>query len=457
MALAPQHPIDYSINGDTVDSMSQKIILEFVDIYTFLNKVFTNYAGTIEPSGIDLQPYVIWNDTSSNLIKQRNATNTDWIIKGLLNEPNTVAATYGTSSPPVASRTGKLYIKHDTKQIYFDNGTQQVLIGTVNWDDLLNKPTTINGYGITDAVNISEVVNIATPNKLLRLDGNSKLPASITGDANTIGGVALSGLMQTSHPANAITGFGQSGTATTVARSDHDHVSISGNAATATKLQTARTFSLAGDATGNVTFDGSANATITATLANSGVTAGTYKSVMVDAKGRVTTGTNPTTLAGYGITDAVNTSDVVTTATANKILKLDANAKLPASITGDADTVDGHHAGTAAGNVLVLDNNGKGPISITGDAASVIAAGIGVNYMPTATDLNSIVTGGKFYTYTTAANRPEDYCTVENTVVGPNDMSQLAIGLLSGKIWVRKKSNGTWSSWQQVFPPVYAS
>ncbi|WP_413291459.1 tail fiber domain-containing protein [Bdellovibrio sp. HCB337] len=40
------------------------------------------------------------------------------------------------------------------------------------------------------------------------------------------------------------------------------------------------------------------------TLANSGATAGTYKSVTVDAKGRVTAGTNPTTLAGYGITDA---------------------------------------------------------------------------------------------------------------------------------------------------------
>ncbi|MGZ3784278.1 MAG: tail fiber domain-containing protein, partial [Bdellovibrio sp.] len=40
-------------------------------------------------------------------------------------------------------------------------------------------------------------------------------------------------------------------------------------------------------------------------LANSGVTAGTYKSVTVDAKGRVTAGTNPTTLSGYGITDAI--------------------------------------------------------------------------------------------------------------------------------------------------------
>jgi hypothetical protein len=39
-------------------------------------------------------------------------------------------------------------------------------------------------------------------------------------------------------------------------------------------------------------------------LAASGVTASTYKSVTVDTYGRVTAGTNPTTLSGYGITDA---------------------------------------------------------------------------------------------------------------------------------------------------------
>lgn len=37
---------------------------------------------------------------------------------------------------------------------------------------------------------------------------------------------------------------------------------------------------------------------------NSGVTSGTYKSVTVNAQGHVTGGSNPTTLAGYGITDA---------------------------------------------------------------------------------------------------------------------------------------------------------
>ncbi len=58
-----------------------------------------------------------------------------------------------------------------------------------------------------------------------------------------------------------------------------------------------QTITLSGDATG------SGSTAITVTLANSGVTAGTYRSVTVDAKGRVTGGTNPTTISGYGITD----------------------------------------------------------------------------------------------------------------------------------------------------------
>jgi len=40
-------------------------------------------------------------------------------------------------------------------------------------------------------------------------------------------------------------------------------------------------------------------------LPTSGVSANTYNSVTVDTYGRVTAGTNPTTLSGYGITDAV--------------------------------------------------------------------------------------------------------------------------------------------------------
>lgn len=47
-------------------------------------------------------------------------------------------------------------------------------------------------------------------------------------------------------------------------------------------------------------------------LPNSGVTAGTYRSVTVNAKGIVTAGSNPTTLSGYGITDAYTKTEIDT-------------------------------------------------------------------------------------------------------------------------------------------------
>ncbi len=54
-----------------------------------------------------------------------------------------------------------------------------------------------------------------------------------------------------------------------------------------------------------LTGGGNLSANRTISLATSGVKAGTYTKVTVDAYGRVTVGDNPTTLAGYGITDAV--------------------------------------------------------------------------------------------------------------------------------------------------------
>lgn len=76
--------------------------------------------------------------------------------------------------------------------------------------------------------------------------------------------------------------------------------SIAGRAA---RLATARTFRFKGAASGSATFDGSADADITLTLADSGAAAGTYTKVSINQKGIVTGGDNPTTLAGYGITD----------------------------------------------------------------------------------------------------------------------------------------------------------
>ena len=102
-------------------------------------------------------------------------------------------------------------------------------------------------------------------------------------------------------------GTASAGTADSVSRSDHVHpaqTTITGNAGTATKLANARNISLSGDVTGSASFDGSGDKTISTTLANSGVTAGSYGPsangapgaqgsflvpyITVDAKGRVT-------------------------------------------------------------------------------------------------------------------------------------------------------------------------
>ena len=66
--------------------------------------------------------------------------------------------------------------------------------------------------------------------------------------------------------------------------------SSAGAVESANKLTNARNIALKGDATGSTSFDGSSNVEIAVALANSGVAAGTYTKVTVDAKGRVTTG-----------------------------------------------------------------------------------------------------------------------------------------------------------------------
>lgn len=142
--------------------------------------------------------------------------------------------------------------------------------------ELASYNRTLSAYGV---LNLSgSVVNVT--NGALQQAGNQVLHA---GNYNSY--------------SPTLTGVGASGTW---------GISVTGNSATATALATGRTIGMTGDVTWtSASFNGSANVTGTATLANSGVGAGTYKSVTVDVKGRVTAGTNPTTLAGYGITDAI--------------------------------------------------------------------------------------------------------------------------------------------------------
>lgn len=118
--------------------------------------------------------------------------------------------------------------------------------------------------------------------------------------------------------------------------------SCTGNAATATKWATGRTIALTGDVSGtSAAFDGSAALSFATSLANSGVTAGTYTKVTVDAKGRVTTGASlvssdvtgalgytPANKAGESFTGSISVSGTITatgdiTAYSDETLKSD--------------------------------------------------------------------------------------------------------------------------------------
>ena len=118
--------------------------------------------------------------------------------------------------------------------------------------------------------------------------------------------------------------------------------SCTGNAATATRWANGRTIALTGDVTGtSAAFDGSAALSFAATLANSGVTAGTYTKITVDAKGRVTTGASiasadvtgalgftPANKAGDSFTGSISVSGSITatgdiTAYSDERLKMD--------------------------------------------------------------------------------------------------------------------------------------
>lgn len=160
------------------------------------------------------------------------------------------------------------------------------------------------------------------------------------------------------------------------------------SALTTGTLSTARLPALTG---GDVT---SSVGSGTLTLTNSGITASTYKSVTVDAKGRVTAGSNPTTLSGYGITDAqatlvsgtniktingnsiLGSGDIVTsptwqsvqtanfTATSNLAYPVNTTAgavtiTLPANPTINDTIVILDYAGTFSTNSVGLNPNGK--------------------------------------------------------------------------------------------------
>ena len=92
---------------------------------------------------------------------------------------------------------------------------------------------------------------------------------------------------------------------------------------------------------------------------DNGVTVGTYKSVTVDKKGHVTGGTNPTTLLGYGITDAAPSSHVGGTGATHGVATTSVNGFMSST---DKTKLDGIASGA---NNYVHPGTGTNPHGTT--------------------------------------------------------------------------------------------
>lgn len=143
----------------------------------------------------------------------------------------------------------------------------------------------------------------------------------------------------------------------------------SGKGLSSNDFTTAEKNKLAGIATG-------ANAY---THPSSGVTAGTYRSVSVDTQGHVTAGTNPTTLAAYGITDAKIAGGVITLGGATITPLTSASSLAAAKITGTI-SLDNLPAGALERCVVVADDTARFALTTAtvqkGDTVKVTSSGL---------------------------------------------------------------------------------
>jgi len=156
--------------------------------------------------------------------------------------------------------------------------------------------------------------------------------------------------------------------------------------------------SIAINATSPIAVDSSAAITTSGTRtishANSGVTAGTYKSVTVNATGHVTGGSNPTTIAGYGITDAK---------IANGTITLGSNSITPLTSFTETDPTVPSWAKAASKPTYTAAEVGAATSGHT--HATSIATSTGTNQISLAANTKyAISAGGTSYVFTTPAD-----------------------------------------------------
>ena len=258
-----------------------------VSAFTNDSGYITNYGSITGSAGsVSIDNTITWGRQGLQFVQISGAGGTD---PALTQAPDNnwwhiIRANHGNSSG---------YYTDLALPFTSDGGVQyrRISAGTNNgWYTLLDSHNyniwapTLTGTGASGTWGIN-VTGTAGSVAWSNVSGKPTTVSSFTNDAGYITGNAA--LITTGTLATARLGSGTA-SASTYLRGDQTWATVPAGGIT--------------DLTGDVTASGSGS--VAATLSNSGVSAGTYKSVTVDLKGRVTSGTNPTTLSGYGITDA---------------------------------------------------------------------------------------------------------------------------------------------------------
>ena len=186
-----------------------------------------------------------------------------------------------------------------------------IATGANNYSLPTASSSTLGGVKVGTNLSISNGVLSATDTKY---DAATTSAAGLmsANDKTKLNGIATGATANTASTTSPkAAGTAAVGSETNYARGDHVHpaqTTVSGNAGTATKFASAQSVALTGDVTGSASSQ--AGWSVTTTLANSGVTAGSYgptanvtgsngatidvPQITVDAKGRVTSITNRT-------------------------------------------------------------------------------------------------------------------------------------------------------------------
>jgi hypothetical protein len=312
----------------------------------------------------------------------------------------------------VTNNAGARYVGHywiaSVNMSIMDNSTSDSSAwGSAVFDDGV-APVLVGGlYADTVSVEAGDWIVITGYNSGTDLF-TFRILSNTYGDATTAakGAVQLSGSTSTATTgSNVITDGILNGLVTTTvgtanklmaAAHNHDsaYLGISATAANATKWANARTITLNGDASGSVSIDGSTDVTLTVAVAND---SHTHAFANLTSK--------PTTLSGYGITDAVAANTAITAATNTKIT-YDAKGLVTAGTTLAATDIPSLDAGKITTGTFAIG------LIPTGTTSTTVSLG---NHTHTFASLTSKPTTLSGYGITDAAstsdltNRPEIY------------------------------------------------